>query len=193
MIKLGKILQEASKTGAMTGTQERELSTGLRSIHWKHADFERYAINSSTPHSTINFGGCGIFAKLLYYNMRKYLNITPEIICIDLDEHQISPGEINDYKTVQEYNEDGNMCIHIVLKLGDKYIDSSGIHAFSWFEQQVYRHPLCQQEGMTIQTLTRWCASSNSWNPTFNRYNIGDINDDMVKVMKFAKKSGIKK
>ena len=192
MIKLTKILQEASKTGAMTGTQEKEFSTGIRNIHMKQADFSRFAINDKTPHSKINLGGCGIFAKLLYYNMRKYVNITPEIICFDLPNHQIGKGEINDYKTVEDYNNDGNMCIHLLLRIGDYYIDSSGIHKLSWYENQVYRIPLAIQEGMTIQTLTSWVASANSWNPTFSRYTIGDINDDMVEVLKVVKKAGIK-
>ena len=152
MIKLTKILQEASKTGAMTGTQEKEFSTGIRNIHMKQADLSRFAINDKTPHSKINLGGCGIFAKLLYYNMRKYLNITPEIICFDLPNHQIGKGEINDYRTVEDYNNDGNMCIHLLLRIGDNYIDSSGIHKLSWYETQVYRIPLAIQEGMTIQT-----------------------------------------
>ncbi len=34
------------------------------------------SITPQTPHSEINYGGCGVFAKLLYYNMRKYLGIT---------------------------------------------------------------------------------------------------------------------
>ena len=193
MIKLTKILQEASKLGAITGTQEKELNAVLRNIHMKQADLFRFPINNKTPHSEINLGGCGIFAKLLYYNMRKYLNITPEIVCFDLPDHQIEPGEINDYKSVEEYNEDGNMCIHLLLRIGDYYIDSSGIHKLSWYENQVYRIPLAIQEGMTIQTLTSWVASANSWNPTFNRYTTGDINKDMIEVLKVVKKAGIKK
>lgn len=188
MIKLTKILQEASKTGAMTGTQEKEFNTGIRSIHFKHGDFSRFAINDKTPHSKINLGGCGIFAKLLYYNMRKYLNITPEIICFDLPSHQMGKGEINNYKTVEDYDDDGNMCVHLLLRIGDNYIDSSGIHKLSWYETQVYRLPLAIQEGMTIQTLTRWVADSNNWNPTFNRYTTGDINKDMIEVLKLVKK-----
>ena len=193
MVKLLKILQEASKTGAMTGTQEKEFNTGLRKIHFNYGAYDRYAINDKTPHSKINLGGCGAFAKLLYYNMRKYLNITPEIVCLDLPHNQIQPGKINNYKSVEEFNEVGNYCIHIALRIGDNYIDSSGIHKFSWYEQQIYNTDLAIQEGMTIQTLTSWVASGNSWNPTFNRYEIGDINKDMVEVLKLVKKSGIKK
>ena len=192
MIKLTEILQEASKLGVITGTQEKELNAGLRNIHHKHADFRRF-VNDKTFHSKINYGGCGAFAKLLYFNMRKYLNITPEIVCLDYPDHQIQPGEINDYKSLQAYNEDGNMCIHLLLRIGDYYIDSSGIHKLSWYENQVYGIPLAVQEGMTIQTLTSWVSSGNNWNPTFNRYGIGDINDDMVKVLKVVKKAGIKK
>jgi len=196
MIKLKdilKVLQEASKTGAMTGTQEKELSTGLRAINFKYKDPSGRMITDKTPHSEINYGGCGIFAKLLYYNLRKYLNITPEIVLFDFaDAEQLDHGEINRYSSLEEFNEDEHTCVHIVLKVGNQYIDSSGIHSLSWFKNRVYGHPvlrllrggLIEQEGMTIQTLSKWVRTAGDWNDTFDRYSTGDINKDMVDVMK---------
>ena len=188
---VSKIVED-SKTGAMTGTQEKEFNTGLRSIHMNQADMNRW-INSKTPHSKINYGGCGMFAKLLYYNMRKYLNITPEIILFDTSE-QLQDGEINKYPSLQDFNRAGHMCVHIVLKVGDYYIDSSGVHKFSWFTN-VYGgwFKLTEQTGMTIQTLSKWVSSANSWNPTFNRESTGEINKAMVDIVKHVAEISSKK
>lgn len=185
MIKLQQIIQELSKTGVMTGTQEKEFNKGLRRIHSKYPDRDREKINKQTIHSEINYGGCGIFAKLLYYNLRKYLNITPEIVVFDFPFSDSNKGEINNYKSLREFNEDGYSCVHIALKIKDNYIDSSGIHKESWFKKVYgFNEPLGIHEGMTIQTLTKWVATSDSWNSTFDRYTTGNINKDMVKILK---------
>jgi hypothetical protein len=184
MIKLQKILQEASKTGVMTGTQEKGLSTGLRVINTKYADQNRDYITPQTPHSEINYGGCGIFAKLLYYNLRKYLSITPDIICFDFPVVDPLPqGGINKYKSLQEFNWSGYTCVHLALKIKDYYIDSSGVHKLRWFTNQ-YNMDLVEHTGMSIQTLTSWVATGDDWNFTFDRYTIGDINKDLVTITK---------
>lgn len=184
MIKLLNILKEASKTGVMTGTQEKGLNTALRVIHTKYADDYRDPITPQTPHSEINYGGCGIFAKLLYYNLRKYFSVTPEIIVFDYPSADALPhGEINKYKSLKEFNYNDYTCVHIVLKIKDYYIDSSGVHKLQWFYKQ-YNMPLTEHTGMTIQTLTKWVNNSRGWNPTFDRYTIGDINKDMVNLIK---------
>ncbi len=194
MIKLQQILQELSKTGAMTGTQEKEFNIGLRKIHGKFADMERDNITPQTPHSEINYGGCGVFAKLLYYNMRKYLGITPEITFFDRwPNKQLPKGKINQYSSLREAYRDDHMCIHITLKVGNHYIDSSGVHSRKWWDKVYPSIKLVEQEGLTIQTLTKWVATSNNWNSTFNRYSIGDINKDMVEVLKAVKNAVIAK
>jgi hypothetical protein len=185
MIKLQKILQELSKTGVMTGSQEKIFNTGLRKIHTSQADMYRDQITKKTPHSEINYGGCGIFAKLLYYNMKKYLNITPEIVCFDWPGTELPKGGINKYKSLVEFNNAGYTCIHITLKINDYYIDSSGVHKLEWYNKVYgYGQGFDIHEGMTIQTLTKWVSNSTSWNSTFNRYTAGDINKDMIKVVK---------
>ena len=191
--ELVNILYEAGYTGTMSGTQEKEFSTGLRNIHKKFEDPDR-SINVKTNHSTINYGGCGIFAQLLYYNMRKYLGITPEIVIFDWPWNQELSGTygVNQYDSLGEFAADGYTCIHITLKVNDYYIDSSGIHKKQWFEK-AYRSKLLVHEGMKIQTLVKWVRSSDAWNPTFDRYSIGDINDDMVEVMKHVRDIGLSK
>ena len=185
MIKLLNILKEASKTGAMTGTQEKGLNTGLRVIHTKYTDNYRDPITPQTPHSEINYGGCGIFAKLLYYNLRKYLSITPDIVCFDIADvvSALPHGKINKYKSLKEFNNHSYTCVHIALKINNYYIDSSGVHKFEWYENQ-YKIDLVEHTGMTIQTLSRWVATGDSWNSTFDRYTIGDINKDIDKLIK---------
>lgn len=186
-------IAEASKTGGMTGTQEKEFSTGIRNIHMQYADVARDMITTRTPYSKINFGGCGIFAKLLYYNMRKYLGVTPEFIVFDFHHAKSLPkGDINKYSDVHDFYRQGHNLLHVVCKVGDYYIDSSGIHKKEWFER-AYRKPLKEYEGLTIQTLTKWVNTSEAWNPTFNRYDIGNINKDMVNVMKAVQAAGIVK
>jgi len=168
----------------MTGTQEKGLSTGLRVINTKYADQDRDYVTPQTPHSEINYGGCGIFAKLLYYNLRKYLSVTPDIVCFDFPIADPLPqGGINKYKSLQEFNWHGYTCVHLVLKIKDYYIDSSGIHKLQWFENQ-YNMDLVEHTGMSIQTLSSWVASGRNWNPTFDRYTIGDINKDLVTITK---------
>ena len=184
MIKLIKIIQEASKTGVMTGTQEKGLNTGLRVIHTKYADEYEDPITPQTPHSEINYGGCGIFAKLLYYNLRKYLSVTPDIICFDFPSSRPLPrGGINKYKSLGEFNQYGYTCVHITLKIKDYYIDSSGVHKLQWFKKQ-YNMNLVEHTGMSIQTLSSWVATGDDWNNTFDRYTIGDINKDLVTLTK---------
>ncbi len=184
MIRLQNILQELSKTGVMTGTQEKGLNTGLRVIHTKYADEDREYITPQTPHSEINYGGCGIFAKLLYYNLRKYLSVTPDIVCFDFPEVDPLPhGAINEYKSLREFNRSEYTCIHLALKIKDYYIDSSGVHKFQWYTNQ-YNIDLVEHTGMSIQTLTNWVATRDTWNPTFDRYAIGDLNTDLVDLTK---------
>ncbi len=174
-----KILNEDSKIGSISGTQEKELNTGLRTIHNKFKD-DWNSINTKTNQSEINYGGCGIFAKLLYYNIKKYLNITPQLVFLADDT---PPKDINLYKDLYELNDVDVRCMHVVLRINDYYIDSTGIHKFSWYERvypRYHLHPL----DMTITTLNRFVNYSANWNSTFNRYKTGDINKDMVTVIK---------
>ena len=43
---------------------------------------------------------------------------------------------------------------------------------------------LVEHTGMSIQTLSRWVATGDDWNNTFDRYTIGDINTDLVTIFK---------
>jgi hypothetical protein len=180
---VSQIVKEDSKTGVMTGTQEKGLNIGLRQINTKQADNFR-GITPQTPQSKINYGGCGIFAKLLYYNLRKYFSVTPEIVCFDFPfERALPKGAINKYETLTDYNQAGHSCVHVTVKINDYYLDSTGVHKYEWYTK-VYGMPLVEHEGMTIQTLSRWVATGDNWNSTFDRYTTGDINKDMVDMMK---------
>lgn len=177
--KLLNELTEDSRIGQISGTQEKELNTGLRQIHHKYPA-GRY-INSKTQASNINYGGCGMFAKLLYYNMRKYLKITPEIVFLANGP----VDDINDYKNLLDlYNELELHCVHVTLKIGKYYIDSSGIHAWKWIENQYSSWNPMEAKGMTINTLNRFVDHNIGWNNSFDRYTTGDINKDMVAIMK---------
>ena len=184
-----KILNEDSKIGSISGTQEKELNTGLRTIHNKFKD-DWNSINTKTKGSRINYGGCGIFAKLLYYNLKKYLNVTPEIVFITNDTGD-GISDINKYQSFLELNETDHICIHICLKLNNYYIDSSGIHRWNWFANIYKRYNPIELNNMSISTLTNWVRNNNNWNNSFDRYTTGDINTDMKKILQ--KVSDLKK
>lgn len=189
------ILSEDSKTGVISGTQEKELNKRLRDIHNAYVSYDFMhrgpagGPRSKTFMSDINLGGCGMFAKLLYYNLKKYLNLDPKIIFIagswdELPDKNTLETKLNTLKSLNKLNtEEDIICVHIVLKLGDYYLDSSGLHKESWF-RNIYKRINLGYGEISIQTLTSMVASGDDWNDTFNRYSTGYINKDMIEVVK---------
>jgi hypothetical protein len=176
-----KLIHESSKTGALSGTEEKQFNQDIRAIH------RRY--------DSINSGGCGAFAKLLYYTIKKWFGITPEIILLNFataDKEQ-PIKDINSYPTFREFNDkSGCYAVHVMLKMpgDDKHlIDSEGIHTRKWVNSQIPVKNFL--EGMNIQTLTKWVEDKHGWNPWFSRYQIGNIGIDLENVMNDIKNKNL--
>jgi len=165
MIKLSDILKEAGRTGIMRGTAEKEMNTGIRK------DFKR---------TNINYGGCGVFAQLMYYAIKKEFGVSP--IILTLLRHNASnrnryknDANINNFKSLGDFSDVGYMLSHIIIEIPNSNycIDSDGIHSKKWFD--IEYTPDRYNDKMTIQTLTRWARNKESWNDMFDRAEIPNI------------------
>jgi hypothetical protein len=167
-----EIRTEDSKTGITTGSKEKALNIGLRHIDSKYR---------KDRHDNINTGGCGAFAKLLYYAVKKEFGIDPTIAVFMRHEDD---RDIN----LDIIRTDYHPWDHIAIMIGpnSKYvIDSTGIHTVDFVEKKM-RLPILNTE-MTIKTLSKWVNTAHMWNPTFDRNEIPNIAKQLENVMKQLK------
>lgn len=168
-----KAIREASKTGVLTGSQENQLSRGLRAINKKH-EWER-----RPDYSKINLGGCGIFAKLLYYHIKKLTGLEPVIWIISTTVDGYPKTDPKQFASMEEWPAH---VLHVVLQLGDYYLDSTGVHTLPTIAGKYGRAANIRVK-LDIKTLSKWVATSDGWNDTFDRYTTGDINKDLEELM----------
>ena len=163
MIKLSDILKEAGRTGLMRGTAEKEMNTGIRK------DFK---------HLQINYGGCGVFAQLMYYAIKKEFGVSPIILTLlrqqgAINRHRYkNDANINNFKSLGDFNDTNYLIQHIIIEIPNSNycIDSDGIHSKKWVDTEY--EPDRYNDKMNIQTLTRWARNKESWNDMFDRAEI---------------------
>lgn len=152
-----KWITELGKLGIMPGKSEKELNSDLRQL--------------SQMVGTINYGGCGAFAKLLYYALKKeYPSATIEILALGRGEKPSARTIFNSKEIPADRITYSWVVDHIVIRVNNNYcMDSDGIHTLKYLYPK-YR--LSWAVPIDISTLNRWVASSDGWNPRFSRLTI---------------------
>lgn len=150
---------EDSKTGLMRGTDEKEFNISLRKT-------------GSKVREDINYGGCGAFAKLIYYALKKKFNIEPIILGLGVGTKP-TPDKVETSKVL--YGSSWNSFMdHVVVQIPgtNKCIDSDGIHTLDWLLDE---YNMKWAMPVSIQTLNKWVANSAGWNHSFRRISIPNI------------------
>mgnify|MGYP000956936237 CR=1 FL=1 len=142
----------------------------------------------SQRYTKVNYGGCGAIAKLIYYAIKKYFNVTPEISLLihSYEGYDPTPKEIDACKhfpdSIQCNSNHHWYADHVVIMLNDSWcLDSKGLSSINnaLYENNCHTHVPC-----TIQQLMRWVSSSIGWNDTFKRHSIPNIAKFIDKRMK---------
>ena len=80
----------------------------------------------------INCGGCGFFAAILYSELKK-LGLNPKIILIanssDIEDY-MDNGQLTESLAALNMNQ--IYLIHVMIKVGDYYLDAEGVHKSAW-------------------------------------------------------------
>lgn len=123
----------------------------------------------------INNGGCGIFAKLLSDKLDK-LGISHEIYGFLSDWSISDGGDIEEF--IRTKNLDLEISVsHMGLKIGENFIDSTGIINGSWgIKRKKFVFPKVVLEIMVDD------SQNDKWNSDFDRKNIPKIEERLNKI-----------
>ncbi len=140
--------------------------------------YEQYhSINEKV--GNINCGGCGVFAEKLFMLLTN-LGFIPKLIVLT------NSKEGMDIRIKDDEGDYGFTYItHIVVKLGNRYIDSLGI--YKTIDEIRIKHNYSFREcyvntKLTIERLKEWNADSSIWNRKFDRRHIKTIEEKLEKV-----------
>lgn len=116
---------------------------------------------------SINYGGCCYFAYLIAKQLKKrnipYLTV--------LDTYS-SKKTLND--RANNRIKIGNGCAHVLIKVGNKYYDSSGFDSFNRPTYETIKYLMWEPK------LIMGFYKNNTWNPTFKN----DISNYKMKKIK---------
>lgn len=106
----------------------------------------------------INCGGCAIVSlALLEYLNNNYPKKNAEIMYL------FGHGNEENYRNLSNNNH--GSCSHAVIKIGNKYIDSTGCYTLSQLKDSWdIEHTLIISKELALLSL-----QASSWNPMFNR------------------------
>lgn len=134
-------------------------------------------INDKYP--DINYGGCGLFAVLLY-NKLKNLGYNPVICSFVYNEQAFR-------KSIEIYNKEGILSYelkrregfcHVILKVGDFYMDSTGVYEIVT-EMDEFCMGYRVVEGVSYKMILECSNKRSLWNNTFNRNHISEIEGEL--------------
>lgn len=134
---------------------------------------------------TINWGGCGVFANLLATELDK-LGVKYKIIWIgDDSKHKkdikrIFKDKGNDV-CLLDFNNEFIWVSHIMIKIGRKFIDASGIYENFKTTEWNHREVICE---ITKKELELISLSNHGWNCSFNRTQIPKVERELKKIFK---------
>lgn len=143
--------------------------------------FEQYqTINEKV--GNINCGGCGIFAEKLFILLIN-LGLKPKLIVLTENKKGMDDRILN--------NNYRAYITHIVIKLGNRYIDSLGLyktideirlkHGYSIWECRI-------STKLTLDKLKEWNKDAGIWNRKFDRNHIKTIEKKLNECYKKAEK-----
>jgi hypothetical protein len=132
---------------------------------------------------SINRGGCGVFANLLANELDK-LGIKYKIIWIgrdSKDKRRINKifkhygGQVN----LMDFNNSDIYLAHVMIKVGRKFIDASGVYKSIDDTQWDWYGLRCE---ITKEQLELISLSSEGWNISFNRNQIPRVGKEVKKI-----------
>jgi len=132
---------------------------------------------------SINWGGCGVFANLLANELDK-LGVKYKIIWIGHEaRHKKDIKDIFKHYGGQvsliDFNNRDIYLAHVMIKVGRKFIDASGVHKnlndtqWGWYR---LRHEITKEQ-LEFISLT-----SEGWNTSFNRNQIPRVEKEVKKI-----------
>lgn len=138
----------------------------------KHVNDVCHTVNSSI--SSVNRGGCAVFASLMGQCLQKYGNVA---IAVASDVSTASVDEVRcnniDTNSLDEWTDNGVSFSHVIIELtynGVKYhIDSTGVSRAA-LHAGVGRWPILDGR-LTVEETTS-IASYTDWNRRFDRRQI---------------------
>jgi hypothetical protein len=150
--------------------------------------YENYkCINRIIPN--LNYGGCGVFAENLYVRLVK-LGLKPKIAIITDDIKGVKR-----FVRLSKYNPCSRAIYltdidvhHIVIKLGNKLMDSEGVYdnisSIKHYRRQVFK----LYDKVPIRLLKEM-NDTLEWNPCFNRKSIFRVEHILEESYNKVKKS----
>lgn len=144
---------------------------------------ELSAIKNKYP--KVNCGGCGAVALYISEELNKR-EIKHEIVWIGNVERRAYKSVIKeiitecDEPTLVEFNDNGIYLSHIMIKVGNYFVDGTG--AYKGFQNTTWSH---RQIITKLKTKTLRCLveSEEGWNDAFNRNNMPKIKKMVKKTM----------
>jgi len=130
-------------------------------------------VDASTP-TSINCGGCGVFAMLLHKKLAE-LNIQHKIQAVYFKTREGEPPSDEGLENLTEYMQNGSESNlvkagedHIVIQIGNLYFDSTGLVN----RQMLSTYKMIELSPEVLQALI---DKSQNWNPEFDRDTIPTI------------------
>jgi len=151
-----------SQTNKLTVDNVAFLEEGLRYV------------DAWTP-TTINSGGCGVFAYIFHKELEK-LNIEHKILALYFDEDDTDP-ESNLKEYMQNHSEKNlkkSGAAHVCIQIGDLFFDSTGI-----INNDVLRmRDTVEISAEVLDAMNK----EGKWNPTFDKDCTQFIQDKMDEI-----------
>jgi len=110
---------------------------------------------------TINYGGCGVSALALYDSAKRE-GLKPKIVYLYFAFFE-SKSMLNNNKFKEGKRKTADACSHILVKIGNRLYDSSGVIGKS----MLYMYKL--DEEITREHLVSSINNKGVWNETFDR------------------------
>jgi len=147
-------------------------------------------VKINNKHPNINYGGCGVFAVLLYDKL-KALGFRPKIAVMAYSKKNFLDSQDMYFDCGLDYyyrNRTEGFC-HVIVKAGGYYIDSTGAYK-DYKDMKHYRRSFDFIEKVNVDFLRACSNEKRFWNDTFNRRQIPTITKKIEKIYeKISKKS----
>ena len=128
---------------------------------------------------SIRFGGCGVFAELLFDKLTA-IDIVPKVIIFGwtkpIEVEELNKKQPCASKLLKEFH-----FFHIALKVNKVFIDSDGIHKSFEEIRKKNKLPFVSQREIRYKTL-RFLNKQGIWNDKFDRKSIPYIRERFDKI-----------
>lgn len=137
---------------------------------------------------TINWGGCGVFALYLSDELNNR-NIKHEIIWIGDSGNSVRTAKNriqkvfknNSNASLQHFRDCNVSLSHVMIRIGRKYIDATGVAIGFENTDWSYRSILTKMSNDELRSLVN---EPKGWNDSFNRSLIPKVKEQIETIMK---------